>query len=118
MFRDDHNRHSRELLRLLEDSGGTEPDVMRDRKRYPMAGAAALPAASDTARVLEVMRNNERLISAEYREALRAPSFYQQPDALQVVIRNNYRDERQHLLYLDSTLEKLAVAAPQPDYFP
>ena len=100
LFRDDHNRHVRELSDKIRELGETPPDTSRDLKGLLIEGLTVVQSLLGTSGALIAMQNNEILTNARYKEA---GSLDFRPD-IRAVIERNYEDEKRHLQYIKDAL--------------
>jgi len=94
-FRDDHDRHVRELSDFVRQFGG-QPDVRRDWKGFFSGGFTAIVSQGDHS-ALVAMQTNEEVTNAYYRRALELENLSPEVRAL---LEKNYADEQRHLTWI------------------
>jgi rubrerythrin len=101
-FRDDHERHIRELSDVIVALGGTPPERARDFKGVLIEGMTAVESAMGTEWALRAMRTNEKLTNKRYEHALEL----ELPPEVSELIRRNYDDEQRHLAWIIDALDR------------
>jgi len=99
-FRDDHERHIRDLGDAVTMLGGTPVEPSRDVKGFFIEGFTAIRSATGTEGALEAMRTNEVLTNNKYDKALED----ELPEQVRSLVERNRDDERRHLQYIDDVL--------------
>lgn len=99
-FKEDHERHVRELSERLTAMGEEPPRPAPDLKGYLIEGFTALRSMTGTEGALKAMRTNEQLTNRRYEEARRMNA----PADLHALLEANYEDERRHLAYVEQAL--------------
>lgn len=108
-FREDHQRHVRELSEVVRRFGG-EPQTRPDVKGFFLKGFTALTSSMGDAAALRAMRGNERLTTHTYEKALRE----EWPADVVSLIERNFADEKRHLATIDRFIrERPAKRAQQ-----
>jgi demethoxyubiquinone hydroxylase (CLK1/Coq7/Cat5 family) len=110
-FYDDHHRHLDDIEDAVEKMGEALPAISRDIQGRTIEGMAALLSAMGTTRVLQAMRQNERLTGKAYREATSDNDFPGYPVEIRLILQRNYDDEDRHLAYIESTLNALSAVS-------
>ncbi len=106
-FLNDHERHVMELSRVIRDLGGVPIEVHRDFKGVVLEGMTRLRSRG-TMGALRAMRMNERLTNRTYDKAL---DFYMPPIG-QVIVLENFKDERRHLAAIEAHIARLSGKEP------
>jgi rubrerythrin len=106
-FRDQHERHVRELNRLLARVGGATFHERADGRGL-LPRLAETAAALGAAELLGAMLSNELLTNSTYRTALELPCG----DEVRAVLAINLADEQRHLAWLTAARERLIPSAP------
>ncbi len=104
LFRQDHERHIRELCAVIRAFGVQPPECSPDLDEFLIEGFTAVRSGSGTEGALAAMKTNEEFTNTIYGEA-RALGFA--PNIKELVDRN-YRDEQLHLKFIE------AVPADRP----
>jgi hypothetical protein len=99
----DHERHVMELTSIVRDLGGVPLHAHRDFKGALMEGMTKLRSRG-TLGALRAMRLNEKLTNRGYDKA----STVYMPPIGQVIVAENYADERRHLAAIEGHIERLA----------
>jgi hypothetical protein len=99
----DHERHVMELSRVIRDLGGTPIEAHRDLKGALLEGMTRLRSRG-TLGALRAMRMNERLTNRTYDHAL---DVFMPPIG-QVIVLENFRDERRHLAAIEAHIGRIA----------
>ncbi len=100
-YKDDHDRHIRELSAVIRRLGGTPPDYSPDFKGFLISGFTSLRSITGTEGALKAMKTNEKLTNKNYKDAT---GWDLDPEARQIVD-NAYGDEKNHLSYIEKTLD-------------
>lgn len=103
-FRDDHQRHTRNLGECLAKFGG-KAATSGDIRKILTKGKVILGTINHDRGVLEAMRSNEDQTNRFYEEALE--KLEDEPAVAGILLRN-LEDERRHRLWLVSTLDEIA----------
>lgn len=101
-FRADHERHIDDIEAEIRSLGMDPPDRTPDLTGTLLAGYTAIRSSMGTEAALRAMRTNETLTNQRYDEAAEADL----PDEIKQLIERNRLDERRHLRFIDSVLEK------------
>lgn len=99
-YKDDHERHVRELSERLSALGEEPPRPSPDLKGYLIEGFTALRSMTGTEGALKAMKTNEQLTNRRYDEARHMAA----PAELHALLEANYEDERRHLAYFEQAL--------------
>lgn len=102
-YKEDHERHIRELSSHVRLNGGEPPDYSPDFKGFLIKGFTALRSATGTAGALKAMETNEKLTNKKYAEA----SEWDVPLEARTIIQRNYSDEQRHLEYVQEKLQEI-----------
>jgi uncharacterized protein (TIGR02284 family) len=103
-FQGDHERHIKELSKLLKILGGEPIEPTRDFKGFVIEGMTALQSLMGTQGALKAMLTNEKITNKKYADALDHNGFTQEARQL---IQNNFNDEKRHLEYIKQKLDEL-----------
>lgn len=98
-FQQDHERHIRDLSRIVLTLGGT-PTQRPDVKGFFLKGFTAVTSMMGNEAALQAMRGNEELTSRTYRAALEE----EWSDETRALIERNYSDEQRHLAFIEAAL--------------
>jgi rubrerythrin len=104
LFMRDHQRHIRDLAKVIRACDGTPIDVHRDLKGLILEGITTVRSLGGTLAALRAMRTNERLTNRVYRNAAAVAAA---PIA-HVVIAQNYADEQRHLAVIEAHIDRLS----------
>jgi rubrerythrin len=104
MFRDDHERHVKEISERIRALGDTPPDYSRDFKGFFLEGFAAIRSSSGTEGALNAMRSAEQMTNRTYGDAMN----WDVDQDTRSLIQRNYDDERRHLQWVEQTLSTRA----------
>ena len=102
-FRDDHERHARELAGLITRLGGTPPEGA-GAKSLLTQGKVVLGGLLGDKAILLAMKTNEDDTNTAYERALNHDA---RPAATEDVLRRGLADERRHRAWIESTLARL-----------
>jgi rubrerythrin len=103
-FRNDHDRHIRELSEKIRELGKTPPEPTPDLKGIRIKGFTALRGITGTEGALKAMQTNETLTNSRYEEA--ADSDFR--NDIKAIVEKNYKDEQRHLRYIEEALSTRA----------
>ncbi|QRN96770.1 ferritin-like domain-containing protein [Archangium violaceum] len=98
-FQQDHERHIRDLSRVVLTLGGT-PTKRPDLKGFILKGFTAVTSMMGNEAALQAMRGNEELTNRTYRAALEV----EWGDEARAIIERNYSDEQRHLAFIEAAL--------------
>ena len=100
-FRDDHERHTEELSRVLRDSGRIPPKGP-DLKRLWNEGKVRLAGLVSDRAILYALKSIERDANVAYERASRSEHV---PPQVRALLRASLADERRHRIWLEEQLE-------------
>lgn len=100
-FRDDHERHTEELSRVLRDGGRTPPKGP-DIKRLLTGGKVVLAGLVSDRAILYALKSIERDANVAYE---RAAKSHHVPPQLRDLLRASLADARRHRGWLEEQLE-------------
>ncbi|MET0342576.1 MAG: ferritin-like domain-containing protein [Polyangiales bacterium] len=100
-FRDDHERHTEELSRVLRDGGRTPPKGP-DLKRLLTNGKVVLAGLVSDRAILYALKSIERDSNVAYERATKNDHV---PPQVRELLRAALADERRHRLWLEEQLE-------------
>ena len=98
-FQQDHERHIRDLTRVVVSLGGT-PRTKPDVKGFILKGFTAVTSMMGNEAALQAMRGNELLTNRTYQAALEV----EWGDEARAIIERNYSDEQRHLAFIENAL--------------
>jgi uncharacterized protein (TIGR02284 family) len=101
-FRDDHQRHIRDLSSLVASMGEKPPEFSPDFKGYIIKGFTSFRSAMGTEGAIKAIEMNEKLTNKKYSEAT---TWDLSAEAMNLVDRN-YEDEKKHLAYIEQALRE------------
>ena len=102
-FRDDHERHTKNLRPFIQDLGGKAP-TSGDMKALLTTGKVAMASLMGDKAILFAMKTNEDDTNTAYERA----THHQGKSAeLQKVLNSNLADERRHRAWIEQTLKKM-----------
>jgi hypothetical protein len=99
-YRDDHKRHVDELSRLITTLGGAPPVESGDIRGLSLSGATALQGLFGTEGALKALQTGEMVTNKSYANAIEQDF----PLDILAVLKENYRDEKIHLEYVNKVL--------------
>jgi uncharacterized protein (TIGR02284 family) len=99
-FREDHNRHIRELSEKIRELGKTPPEHSPDFKGFLIEGFTALRSMTGTEGALKAMQTNETLTNNRYEEATKSDFRLD----IKALVEKNYSDEKRHIQYIENAL--------------
>lgn len=108
-FKEDHERHVRELSEVVKQAGQQAPMDL-DAKGVVIKGFTMLSAQEDRTAVL-AMRGNEELSNGAYASALKADL----PTEILDMVQANFDDERRHMAWLRDTVLLRGWDVEQPE---
>lgn len=109
-FKQDHERHIRELSDCIRDLGGEAPKMSKDFKGYLIEGFTKVRSLTGTEGALKAMKSNEMLTNKIYQEALNQDFT----PRVREVVRKNREDERRHLEYIETCLREESWKKERP----
>jgi rubrerythrin len=101
-FMRDHQQHIDNLSNILRVNGEEAPEMSRDFKGFFIEGFTSLRSVTGDEGALKAMRTNEQLTNKKYKEAIDELSL--DTDII-ATVEGNYRDEQEHLSYIEGALE-------------
>ena len=101
LFREDHERHIREIAAKLEEMGEKPPKATPDVKGVLIEGFTALRSMTGTHGALKAMKTNEELTNRKYSEALKLDASLE----IHSLLEKNYQDEVRHLAFVEECLK-------------
>lgn len=99
-FRNDHERHTRDLADIVRKLGGT-PNTQGDMKSILTQGKVVLGNLMGDNGILKAMKTNEDDTNAAYEHALSRDDL---TPPIQDVLQRNLNDERRHRSWIESRL--------------
>jgi uncharacterized protein (TIGR02284 family) len=108
-FKNDHDRHVRELSEVVKQAGKEAPSDL-DAKGVIIKGFTMLSAQEDRTAVL-AMRGNEELSNNAYASALKA----ELPIEIRDMVQANFDDERRHMSWIREAALERGWDAEQPE---
>lgn len=108
-FRQDHERHVRDLSPVINRLGGMAPEFKPDFKGFLIQGMTTLRSVTGTEGALKAMKMNEQLTNKTYDTAL----GWELPADVRSIVEKNRDDERRHLAYITECIERKAWQQPQ-----
>jgi uncharacterized protein (TIGR02284 family) len=102
-FKADHLRHTRELGKVLQDSG-RQPPTEADAKGVLTKGKVVIAGLGGDKAVLTAMRSNEEDTNTAYERAVQNPAA---PASVRELFRSALSDERRHRDYIDQQLSTM-----------
>ncbi len=103
-FRDDHERHVRDISERIRALGDTPPDYSRDFKGFFLEGFAAIRSSTGTEGALNAIRSSEQITNHTYGDAVN----WDVDSDTKSLIQKNFEDERRHLQWVEQTLSSRA----------
>lgn len=113
-FRDDHDRHVRELQPLVTELGA-QPPTKADFKRVLTKGRVVLASLVGDHAILTAMKTNEDDTNLAYDRALERDDL---PAHVREVLLRSRDDERRHRAYIDRRLAQYELTEPIADVAP
>jgi len=101
-FRDDHERHTRELKPFVRELGGT-PAEEAGAKSLLTSGKVMIASLAGDEAILRAMLSNEEDTNTAYERATRHDDL---SSAMQRVLQSNLQDERRHRDWIKTTLDR------------
>jgi rubrerythrin len=101
-FMCDHQQHIDNLSNILRVNGEEAPEMSRDFKGFFIEGFTSLRSVMGDEGALKAMCTNEQLTNKKYKEAIEELSL--DTDII-ATVESNYRDEQEHLSYIEGALE-------------
>ena len=102
-FRNDHQRHVKELTTMIIHLGGEPLKKTKDLTGFIIKGFTAVRSLTGTVGALKAMQTNERMTNENYQKALQ----HDLPSEVASLVEKNLNDEKRHLEYVNLTLEKI-----------
>ncbi|HEX8950115.1 MAG TPA: DUF2383 domain-containing protein [Dissulfurispiraceae bacterium] len=99
-FQGDHERHIKDLSRVIRNLGGEPPEFSRDFKGYVLQGFAALRSMTGDEGALKALKSGEEFTNKRYHEA----RSWDLPADIISIIESNYEDEQRHLNYVNQAI--------------
>jgi competence protein ComEA len=106
-FRQDHERHVRDLSKVLRDAGA-EPPEEPDERGQCIRSYTDLSAREDRTALI-AMRGNEELTNDAYTSALASDL----PEELRGIIEANWQDERRHIRWITEEVRTRGWELPE-----
>ncbi|MFZ5476797.1 MAG: DUF2383 domain-containing protein [Myxococcota bacterium] len=107
-FMADHDRHVRDLSRVIERHGGVPTAPRVDVTGFLLEGFTAVRSVTGTHGALAAMRANELLTNAGYDRALGTPDL---PKDVHDLIRRHDEDEKRHLSWIQLRMSEAVEPA-------
>jgi len=102
-FRDDHERHTKNVRPLVQELGGKAP-TGGDMKSLLTTGKVAIGALMGDKAILIAMKTNEDDTNTAYE---RATQHKDMTAEMKRVLNSNLSDERRHRTWIEQTLKKM-----------
>lgn len=102
-FKADHLRHTRELGKILQDSG-RKPPTEADAKAVLTKGKVVIAGLAGDKAILTAMKTNEDDTNTAYERAVQNASA---PASVRDVFRSALGDERRHREYIEQQLSTM-----------
>lgn len=99
-FKDDHERHTRELAALVRNLGG-EPAMQSDAKAMLTKGKVVLRGLTGDSGILKAMKSNEDETNEAYEQALTRDDLTAE---MRELLQRNLSDERRHRAWIEERL--------------
>lgn len=99
-FRDDHERHIRELSAKVRELDEEPPKPSPDLKGYLIEGFTALRSVTGTEGALKAMKTNEQLTNRRYDEGRKIEASAD----IHALLVSNWEDEKRHLEFVEQCL--------------
>jgi rubrerythrin len=103
-YRDDHERHIKDLSERIRALGVAPPDYSRDFKGFFLESFAAILSTTGTEGALQAMKSAEEITNHSYRDSI---SWDVDQDT-KSLLKKNYDDEKRHLQWIEQTLNSRA----------
>lgn len=107
-FRDDHQRHVRELADALVSLGAAPPEQPDERAQC--IRSYTMMSALEDRTALVAMRGNEELTNGAYTSALASGDL---PDELRRLVEANFQDERRHIQWITEEIRTRGWDLPE-----
>ncbi|MEN6385352.1 MAG: DUF2383 domain-containing protein [Phycisphaerales bacterium] len=98
----DHQQHIENLSRILRLNGEESPEMSKDFKGFFIEGFTSLRSVTGDEGALKAMKTNEMLTNKKYNQAVEDLAMETYVIA---TVESNYRDEQEHLSYIEGALE-------------
>ena len=102
-FRDDHERHTKNLRPFVQELGGKAP-TGGDMKSLLTTGKVAIGALMGDKAILMAMKTNEDDTNTAYERATQHKNMTAE---MKKVLNSNLSDERRHRTWIEQTLKKM-----------
>ncbi len=102
-FKADHLRHTRDLGKVLQESG-RRPPTEADAKAVLTKGKVVIAGLGGDEAVLRAMKSNEDDTNTAYERAVQNPSA---PASVRELFRSALADERRHREYIEQQLSTM-----------
>ena len=99
-FRDDHERHIKDLSDEIRSLGEEPPKFSRDFKGYVLDVFTKVRSLTGTEGSMKALRSGEETTNKKYGEAVKL-GF---PDRILTLINRNFKDEQGHLSYIEQAI--------------
>ena len=100
-FRDDHERHIKDLSDEIRSLGEEPPKFSRDFKGYVLDVFTKVRSLTGTEGSMKALRSGEETTNKKYGEAVKL-GF---PDRILTLINRNFKDEQGHLSYIEQAIK-------------
>jgi uncharacterized protein (TIGR02284 family) len=98
----DHQQHIDNLSQILRLNGEEAPEVSKDFKGFLIEEFTSLRSVTGDEGALKAMHGNEKLTNKKYKQAV--DDLVAETDVI-ATVESNYRDEQEHLSYIEGALE-------------
>lgn len=99
-FKNDHERHVKDLSDQILSYGGNPPEFSKDFKGFLLEAFASVRSVTGTEGALNAMQSGEKMTNSSYNDAV-SQNF---PPMVMTLLRRNYEDEQRHLSYIDQCI--------------
>ncbi len=99
-FRDDHERHVKDLSDQIRSYGGNPPGFSKDFKGFMLQAFTSIRSVTGTEGALKAMQGGEKMTNKSYGDAV-SQDF---PPMVMGLLKRNYEDEQRHLSYIEQCI--------------
>lgn len=105
-FKDDHERHIKDLSSWIRDLKEKPPEKTPDLKGYLLKAFSAIRSITGTSGALAALETAEHITNKAYEEAVSCKCV-NIPQELKKLLNSNYEDEKRHLNYVIEQIKKI-----------